>query len=208
MRLAVERRGLAHLSAHLPPISSRARIGLMGGSFDPPHSGHMHVAQTALKKLQLDGVLWIVAKGNPLKSWPESPFDVRLIAARLLTETQPKMHVTALEERAGLTYSIDLVRLLQRRCRNNQFVWLMGADTLTRFHHWKAWKALAHKVPIAVISRPHDHRLRSSKFEKVLKNARRTSYGASGKALHYAPGWVFITARLNHESSTQLRNGQ
>jgi len=140
-------------AAHLPPTSSRQRIGLFGGSFDPPHSGHMHVAQTALKRLDLDQVWWFPARGNPLKSAP-GEFDTRLAAVQVMTDAHRAMRVSDVEAHAGLTYTIDLVRLVRAHCPNARLVWIMGSDSLENFHQWKDWQALARLIPIAVIARP------------------------------------------------------
>ena len=195
-----------HRVAHLPPTSSRQRIGLFGGSFDPPHSGHMHVAKTALKRLDLDQVWWFPARGNPLKATPGG-FDARLAAVQIMLEGHRAMRASDVEAHAGLTYTIDLIRLMRAHCPNAQLVWIMGSDSLENFHEWKDWQSLAKLVPIAVIARPGSTQAsRSSHFAKVFRKARLPRRAAKLLPGHTAPAWTYLNAPLNPASSTALRN--
>ena len=195
-----------HRAAHLPPTSSRQRIGLFGGSFDPPHSGHMHVAKTALKRLDLDQVWWFPARGNPLKATP-GEFDARLAAVQIMLETHRAMKVSDVEAHAGLTYTIDLVRLMRAHCPNAQLVWIMGSDSLENFHEWKDWQSLAKLIPIAVIARPGSTQAsRSSHFAKVFRKSRLPRRAAKLLPGHDTPAWTYLNAPLNPASSTALRN--
>ncbi len=192
-------------AAHLPPTSSHQRIGLFGGSFDPPHSGHMHVAKTALKRLDLDQVWWFPARGNPLKSAP-GEFDTRLAAVQVMTNAHRAMKVSDVEAHAGLTYTIDLVRLVRAHCPNAQLVWIMGSDSLENFHKWKDWQALANMIPIAVIARPGSTgAARTSHFAQVFRQSRLPRRAAKLLPGHDAPAWTYLNAPLNPASSTALR---
>ncbi|MEM1086695.1 MAG: nicotinate (nicotinamide) nucleotide adenylyltransferase [Pseudomonadota bacterium] len=192
---------------HLPPASTRARIGLFGGSFNPPHSGHLHVAQTALKRLRLDEVWWIVARGNPLKESP-ADFEMRTAAVQILTRGQGGMKVSDVERHAHLTYTIDTVSLFLAHCPAARFVWIMGADSLVNFHHWRAWRQLAASLPIAVIARPGAlHAPTTSPFAKVFSDRRVHEQAAPVLADQKAPAWAYLTAPLNPVSSTVLRRG-
>lgn len=199
---------MAHLrpAAHLPPTSTRARIGLFGGSFDPPHSGHLHVAETAMKRLDLDQVWWFPTPGNPLKEAP-SDYEARLGAVRVLTGNNRAFEVSDIERRAHLRYTIDLVRLLKKHCPHAKLTWIMGGDSLMTFHFWKDWQVLAQTLPIAVIARPGFERAaRVSPFAKAFRHRRLPDKASHILPLQKAPHWVYIPAPLNPISSTALRN--
>ncbi len=193
-------------AAHLPPASTRARIGLFGGSFDPPHSGHVHVAETAMKHLGLDQVWWFPTPGNPLKEAP-SDYEARFEAVCDLTRRNRKFQVSAAEKHAHLRYTIDLVRLLKQHCPKAQLTWIMGGDSLMTFHFWKDWQGLAETVPIAVISRPgFELAARVSPFAKAFARQRVPDIAARTLVEQSAPRWVYLPAPLNPVSSTALRN--
>ncbi len=178
------------------------RIGLFGGSFNPAHAGHLHVAQTALVRLQLDWVWWIVARGNPLKS-SHGDFETRLASARSMASS-PRMKVLDIEARLGLTYTADVLGAINARHRAARFVWIMGADNLANFHHWRDWQSIGHSVPIAIIARPGG-RAGHSPFERRFASARRPAHESICLADADAPAWTFINAPLNRQSSTALR---
>lgn len=178
------------------------KIGLLGGSFNPAHSGHLHVAQTALKRLQLDEVWWIVARGNPLKS-DHGDYATRLASARAVARS-PNMRVSDVEAEAGLTYTIDTLAHLQRGNRDKAFVWLMGSDNLASFHQWRNWRDIARVVPIAIIARP-GFRPGRSVFEHVFQTARLAERAAPLLPSKPAPAWVYLKAPFNPQSSTQIR---
>jgi nicotinic acid mononucleotide adenylyltransferase len=129
------------------------RVGLLGGSFNPAHPGHLHISREALKRLRLDEVWWLVSPQNPLKKKTDlAPYATRLEMARK-TATDPRIHVSSLEGERGLYYTIDTLRYLLRGNRDTQFFWLMGADNLAQFHRWKDWRAIAAMLPIVVLDR-------------------------------------------------------
>jgi nicotinate-nucleotide adenylyltransferase len=130
------------------------RIGLLGGSFNPAHAGHVHASRQALKQLKLDRIWWLVSPQNPLK--PErgmAPFDARLTQARAFAR-DPRIAVTLVEAELGTRYTIDTVSALQRRFPQTRFVWVMGADNLLQLPRWKRWEALLRRIPVAVVPRP------------------------------------------------------
>jgi nicotinate-nucleotide adenylyltransferase len=131
-----------------------ARIGLLGGSFNPAHRGHRHISLEAMRALGLDQVWWLVSPGNPLKEGAKdmAPFGARLAAAEAMARRAP-IRVSDFEQRAGTRFTVDTVRSLKRRYPRDQFIWLLGSDTLPNFHKWRDWKGLAREVPIAVIRR-------------------------------------------------------
>ncbi|MEM7460486.1 MAG: nicotinate (nicotinamide) nucleotide adenylyltransferase [Pseudomonadota bacterium] len=195
-------------AAFLPPSRTRARIGLFGGSFDPPHSGHLHVAQTAMQRLGLDQVWWFPTPGNPLKEAP-SDYQARLAAVEDLTQHHRRFRVSDVEKQLNLRYTIDLVKLLKQRCHHAQLVWIMGGDSLMTFHFWKDWRALTEHIPVAVIARPgFELAARVSPFAKLLKDRRLPDRAARILPNQQTPAWVYLPAPLNPISSTAMRRGR
>lgn len=192
-------------AAHLPPARTRARIGLFGGSFDPLHSGHLHVASTGLRRLNLDAVWWFPTPGNPLKEAP-SEYEARFQAVEALTRNHRQFHVSKIEKEAGLRYTYDLVRRLRKHSPSAQFVWIMGGDSLMTFHYWKDWQALARTVPIAVVARPgFELAARTSPFAKLFRQHRVPDHAGRVLPSRKAPAWVYLSAPLDPISSTVLR---
>lgn len=189
-------------SVRLPGPYRGLRIGVMGGSFDPPHSGHAHVIETGRKALGLDWVWVIPAAGNPLKR-TQTAFAKRLDAARGRL-SGPRTRVSALENDLGLTYTIDLLRALKRRAPDARFVWIMGGDNLNDFHRWRSWEAVARLVPIAVVSRPGaSPKAGLSRFARRFAQQRVAN--PSALARRDAPAWTVIAAPYDPASSTALR---
>lgn len=182
------------------------KVGLLGGSFNPAHEGHAHVAETALAKLGLDAVIWLVSPQNPLKSRAETePLAERMASARAQAHG-PRMLVSDAESRIEARYTLDTLRILKARHPGVRFVWIMGADSLASFHQWKGWVQLMHETPIAVVSRPWAAmKGRLSPAAKRFGRYRRPS--VSSRQLPYLtpPAWVFLRGPLNFQSSTALR---
>lgn len=169
----------------LPLAYSGMKVGLFGGSFDPAHEGHAHVAETALKRLQLDKVWWLVSPQNPLKA-KSSPFKNRLRSAQKQAQGR-KMEVTDLEQRFDCAFTYQTLRHLKRLYPGVRFYLIMGADNLANFRKWKNWREVARAVPVVVVSRP----------------------GAGAAHRFRAPrGWIFLTARHHMQSSTALRKAK
>lgn len=130
------------------------KTGLLGGSFNPAHRGHRQISVAAARALGLDEIWWLVSPGNPLKDPAGmAPLGARFRSARIAARGLP-VRITAIEQRLGTVYTIDTLRALRRRFPDRDFVWLMGADNLARFHQWKDWRKIATVVPIAVVARP------------------------------------------------------
>ncbi|MCB2088110.1 MAG: nicotinate-nucleotide adenylyltransferase, partial [Sphingomonadaceae bacterium] len=128
--------------------------GLLGGSFNPAHGGHRKVTLAALEALALDEAWWLVSPGNPLKPRAGmAPLPARFASAVKQARRAP-IRVTAIERELGTRYTVDTLQALLRRYPRRRFVWLMGADNLAQFHHWKDWRRIARLMPIAVIARP------------------------------------------------------
>ena len=188
----------------LPGPYKGLRIGLFGGTFNPAHSGHRHLALMAMQHLRLDWVWWLPAAGNPLKE-EKSVFEARMASARRMAD-HPRMRVSDLEVQLGTRYSHDTLKALLPRVRGGEFVWLMGADNLRNFHKWGHWDEIARMIPIAVIARPGDARYaRLSKFAKRFNDVRLPSHEAGALTTFRPPVWVYLPTPLDPASSTRLR---
>jgi nicotinate-nucleotide adenylyltransferase len=183
------------------------KVGLYGGSFDPPHLGHRHVADVARRRLGLDLVIWLVSPGNPLKSRKGTGrLRERVEQVRALARG-PSSRVTDIEARIGARYTIDTVQWFKTRFPRTRLVWIMGADSLATFHLWKGWPDLARGVPIAVISRPGSAiRSRFSPMARRFARARLPESAATTLAGRTPPAWIYIPAPFSHLSSTALRD--
>jgi nicotinate-nucleotide adenylyltransferase len=180
-------------------------VGLFGGSFDPPHAGHVHVSREALKRLGLDRVWWLVSPGNPLKDRGPAPLDRRMAAARSKV-SHPRVIVTDIEARLGTRYTAETIEALIARYPGVRFVWLMGADNLAQFHRWQRWDWITRTVPICVLARP-GHRIsaRTAKAAQVYRHARIPASHARLLPHAEAPAWVFLNMPMVDVSSTEIR---
>jgi nicotinate-nucleotide adenylyltransferase len=183
------------------------RIGLLGGSFNPPHDAHRAISLFAIKRLKLDRVWWLVTPGNPLKDRGDlHDLDQRAEAARRIAN-DPRIDVTCLESVIGTRYTVDTITYLRRRAAGLRFVWIMGADNLAQFHRWQSWRRIAAQVPIAVIDRPpQSFRALAAPAAQALARYRLPENRAGRLADHRAPAWVFLTGMKLALSSTGLRN--
>ncbi|WP_425328551.1 nicotinate-nucleotide adenylyltransferase [Ruegeria arenilitoris] len=181
-------------------------VGLFGGSFDPPHQGHVHVTLEAMKAFGLDRVWWLVSPGNPLKARGPAPIDQRVEAARSIMQ-HPKVEVTDIEDLTGTRATADTLAALRRLYPQVRFVWLMGADNLAQFHKWKDWRLIMDTVPVGVVARPGDRiSARMSPAARVYGK-----YRIDGTARHLlgradAPAWCFVNVPMVDVSSTQIRS--
>ena len=187
-------------------IKPGMRVGLYGGSFNPAHDGHAHVAETARKRLRLDRVIWLVSPQNPLKSSRDTaPLAERMAEVRRHARDRG-MIVSDAETRLGSRYTIDTVRALKARFPGVHFVWIMGADSLATFHRWRGWTQIMRELPVAVISRPWASLVsRFSPAARRFAHARRDAREAPLLPGTPAPAWVYLHGPLNFASSTALR---
>lgn len=190
----------------VPAAAPGMRIGLLGGSFNPPHAGHLHISRVALARLGLDRVWWLVSPGNPLKTVSKLPDLAARVAAARDIARHPRIAVTGFEGALGSGYTIDTIRFLQRRYPQTHFVWLMGADILAEFHRWRGWDELFRRVPIAVLDRPGFRlKARASKAAQRFASAAIDESDAAGLVLIGPPAWTLLTIPLSTVSSTGLR---
>ncbi len=183
------------------------RVGLFGGSFNPAHAGHAHVAQTAMRRLHLDRMIWLVSPQNPLKSGRDTAsLAERMAGARRMAGSNPRMIVSDAEARLGSAYTVDTLNRLKARFPGVKFVWIMGSDNLASFHRWRGWTDIARTTPIAVVARPDTlMQSRSAPAARRYAAARRPSREAALLADAPMPAWTYLCAPLNSTSSTKLR---
>ena len=188
-------------------VGPMARIGLLGGSFNPAHSGHRRISLDAKTALGLDEVWWLVSPGNPLKEGAKdmASFAARFASAKRMARRAP-IRVSDFEHRAGTRYTVDTVRLLMRTYPQHRFIWLLGSDTLPNFHLWRDWRGLARNVPIAVIRRPgYDSAAHAARAMGWLRRFVHSSSQANKWTEWSAPAIVFLRLRPDTTSATAIR---
>lgn len=192
-------------SGGIPPHGDGQRIGLLGGSFNPPHDAHRAISLLAMKRLRLDAVWWIISPGNPLKGHPPQPLAARIEAAQRLAG-HPRIIVSALEATIGTRFTVDTLRALRTRCPSVRLVWIMGADNLAQFHRWHEWRSIAGLVPLAIVDRGSVG-LRALASPAALALARYRVPDANAATLPDCrpPTWTFLTGLKLAVSSTALR---
>ncbi len=190
----------------LPPHAPGLRIGLFGGTFDPPHAAHLGASLLAMKRLKLDRVWWLVTPGNPLKDTHGlQPLEKRIAAAQSLTR-HPRIDISGLEAVINTRYTYDTLEYLVRRCPGVRFVWVMGADNLRSFYRWQNWRAIAGLMPMAVVDRMGSSLYAASgRAAQALARYRVPETGAGDLAKRKPPAWVYLHGLKSPLSSTALR---
>ena len=196
----------------LPPVTLRERaapgmrIGLLGGSFNPPHQGHLHISLVAGRRLDLHAVWWLVSPQNPLKpAGDTADLEMRLSAAEKLAR-HPRIVVSDAEARLGTRYTADTLRALKARFPGVHFVWLMGADNMVQLPQWKHWQEIMSLVPVAVIDRPgYALRAQLGKAAERFRAARVPETEARSFPRAEPPAWIYLHAKLNPLSATDIR---
>lgn len=185
------------------------RIGLLGGSFNPAHDGHLYISRVALTRLDLDEVWWLVSPGNPLKSDADlAAFADRLSAARAMARDR-RIRVTDIEARLGTRYTVDTIRRLKQHCPRTRFVWLIGADNLIQMPRWRRWETLFRSVPIAVLTRrPYSLMALSGLAARRFARHRIPGRAARVLANREPPAWVFLEVRAHPAAATVIRRNR
>jgi nicotinate-nucleotide adenylyltransferase len=193
----------------LPPHAAGMRIGLFGGTFDPPHDAHLGACLIAMKRLALDRVWWLVTPGNPLKNTRGlASLDERIAAARALAR-HPRIEVLGLEAQIGTRYTFETIAYLRHHCPSVRFVWIMGADNLRSFHRWQRWRGIAAMDPIAVVDRLGPSLYASaSAAGQALARFRLPERSAKSLLDRGAPAWVYLHGLKSPLSSTALRTAR
>ncbi len=180
-------------------------IGLLGGSFDPAHAGHVHITREAMKRFGLDRVWWLVSPGNPLKTTGPAPLVDRMAHARRIMQ-HPRVTVTDIETHLGTRYTAETLAALMHRYRGVRFVWLMGADNLAQFHFWQDWAWIMENVPVGVLARPGDRiSARMSPAARLYRHYRISGRASQMLGASDPPAWCFVNVAMTAESSTAIR---
>ncbi|MGD1869034.1 MAG: nicotinate-nucleotide adenylyltransferase [Neomegalonema sp.] len=188
-----------------PPAAPGLRIGLLGGSFDPPHGGHVHITHTALRTLQLDRVWWLVTPGNPVK--PHGPADLkRRMAACHEMIQHPRVVITDIESRLGSRFTADTLGALKNLYPHVRFVWLMGADNLVGFALWERWDWIMETVPVGVLARPNAQ-VNAGLSPAAQRYAQFRAPPQAAALLPFLdpPAWTLVTGPMSPLSSTAIR---
>ena len=189
----------------MPKDRPGQRVGLLGGSFDPPHEGHVHITLQALRRLRLDAVWWLISPGNPLKSRGPAPISRRHLACEELFQ-HPRVFYTDIEAMLGTRYTAETLLELQRLYPRIRFTWLMGADNMAEFHRWEDWNLIMRMVPVGVFSRPGEN-LSAGLSRAAGRYARFRWPGGAGALVpkQNAPAWVLLGGPTREISSTDIR---
>lgn len=188
-----------------PPARRGQSVGLLGGSFDPAHIGHVHITHEALRRFGLDRLWWLVTPGNPLKAHGPAPLADRMERARALMR-HPKVTVTDIEARLGTRATADTLAALRGAYPGVRFVWLMGADNLAQFHRWQNWREIMQTTPVGVLARPGDQiSARMSPAARIYRHARLPAQASHLLAQAEPPAWCFVNVPMVDVSSTAIR---
>ncbi|MEM8555192.1 MAG: nicotinate-nucleotide adenylyltransferase [Pseudomonadota bacterium] len=180
-------------------------IGLLGGSFDPPHAGHVHITKEAMKRFGLGRVWWLVSPGNPLKSRGPADLDQRLAVCRAMVR-DPRVTVTGVEDVLGTRYTAETLEALTAAYPGTRFVWLMGEDNLASFHRWERWPSIMATVPVGVLARPGQSMwARTAKAARLYRWARIPAAHSTRLSQATAPAWCHVMIPKRAISSSQLR---
>lgn len=181
------------------------RVGLLGGSFNPAHEGHRHVANLARRRLRLDQVWLLVSPGNPLKPRAGmAPFAQRLAGAGRIADGR-RVLASGIEAAFHTRYTVDTLRLLMQRFPAVRFVWIMGADILEELPRWRRWQQIVRQLAFAVLPRPsYTYRALAGQAAHRLRAVRRPARQAA-LLPGASPGWVFLPVPQNTMSATAIR---
>ena len=188
-----------------PSVEPGLTIGLLGGSFDPPHEGHVHITKLALKIFNLSKIWWLVCPENPIKSVTPSDVNSRFLASKIIMK-HPSVVITDLERKLKTKYTFQTLIKLKKLYPSTKFVWLMGADNLINFHHWKNWDWIMKNIPIGVMARPRDQ-IKAGLSPAAIRFSKYRLPREKSLLLPYLspPVWTLVTGSMKNISSTKLR---
>ena len=188
-----------------PSVEPGLTIGLLGGSFDPPHEGHVHITKLALKIFNLSKIWWLVCPENPIKSETPSDINSRFLASKIIMK-HPSVVITDLERKLKTKYTFQTLIKLKKLYPSTKFVWLMGADNLINFHHWKNWDWIMKNIPVGVLARPEEQ-IKAGLSHTAIKfrNYRLPKEKSIILSNYIPPVWTLITGPMRNISSTEIR---
>ena len=188
-----------------PSVEPGLTIGLLGGSFDPPHEGHVHITKLALKIFNLSKIWWLVCPENPLKIVTPSDVNSRFLASKKIMK-HPSVVITDLERKFKTKYTFQTLIKLKKLYPSNKFVWLMGADNLINFHHWKNWDWIMKNIPVGVLARPEEQ-IKAGLSRTAIKfgNYRLPKEKSIILSNYIPPVWTLSTGPMRNISSTEIR---
>ena len=186
--------------------SSDKKIGILGGSFDPPHDGHKFISQYALMRLNLHEVWWVVTHKNPFKIKSNS-YDKRIKQVQSFMKFR-RIKILEIREDKNI-YAIDTILYIKNKFKHKNFIWLMGTDNLKKLHEWKRWKKIFYNIPIAIFDRPpYSLNITKSKALFFFRKARIKNILLAKSRLISPQCWTFISGLKNHLSSSNIRNSE
>ena len=203
-----QKRGKKNLVCSLSiAATSRQTIGLMGGSFNPAHSGHRLISELAIKRLRLNKVWWLVSPQNPLKSSAGMASINERVQNAVKVSRNPRIKVMTVESSLNTQYTVDLLKILAKRFSSARFIWIMGADNLLQFSEWKNWEEITSLVRIAIFDRPN-FSLKSLAADMPRRFSGNRLREREGLLLKYKkpPAWIFFHSNLNYISATKIRS--
>ena len=188
------------------PAMKKKTIGLLGGSFNPAHEGHVHITLKALKCFNLDEIWWVISPGNPLKKDSPAPMKKRVFEAKKIM-CHPRVRIYDIESKLATAYTSSTLTYLITKFPRNQFVWLMGADNLQQFDKWQHWHRIMCQVPIGIIARPGNQLAPlKARAARIYRASRIPNRESRRLANSLAPRWCYATIPMSHLSSTELRS--
>jgi nicotinate-nucleotide adenylyltransferase len=181
-------------------------VGLLGGSFNPPHLGHVFISEYIFRRLKLDAVWWLVTEQNPFKPFYEQTVEQRLEACFALCREHPFIAPIALDGVLGSSRTYDIVTFLKQQALGVHFVWMMGTDLLAEAHTWYRWEELTHQIPLIIKTRPGSVRnVLSTPALQKLASFRVAEEDAPALFSRNLPAWVLLHGPVSSVSSTRIR---
>lgn len=191
---------------NLPLSNAGLRIGLLGGSFDPAHHGHLSISLHALKRFDLDQVWWLFSSGNPLKEKGPASLSRRLIHAETIVK-HPRIKVTDIEAKLQTRFTCDTLIELREFYPSTKFTWLMGADNLAQIHQWQDWRSIFEIMPVGVLARPGQGlAAQCSPAARLFAGYRIPNHSSRILSQATAPAWCFVNLPLSKSSSSEIRS--